>query len=49
MHLASKDQYLQRAVNAKVNVSTTNLTTVYTAPTGGDFDFAIIIIFEDSL
>ena len=27
MHLASKDQYLQRAVNAKVNVSTTNLTT----------------------
>jgi len=42
MHLASKDQYLQRAVNAKVNVSTTNLTTVYTAPTGGDFDFAII-------
>ena len=42
MHLASKDQYLQRGINAKVNVNTTNLTTIYTAPTGDDFNLAII-------
>tara|TARA_R100001594_G_C3970452_1_gene247668 strand:+ start:495 stop:857 length:363 start_codon:yes stop_codon:yes gene_type:complete len=42
MDLASKDQYIQRAVSAKLDVGSTALTTVYTAPTGGDFDFAIL-------
>ena len=42
MDLASKDQYIQRAESAKLDVGSTALTTVYTAPTGGDFDFAIL-------
>ncbi len=42
MHLASKDQYLQRAANSKVYLTSTGVTTFYTAPTGGDFDFAVI-------
>ncbi len=42
-HLASKEQYIQRATNAKLDVTgTASLETIYTAPTGGDFDFAII-------
>ena len=51
MDLASKDQYIQRAVSAKLDVGGTALTTVYTAPTGGDFDFAIldsILIGDDA-
>jgi hypothetical protein len=43
MDLSSQRQYIQRAVNAKLDVSgTASLETIYTAPTGGDFDFAII-------
>ena len=42
MHLASKDQYIQRATNSKVYLTSTGVTTFYTAPTGGDFDFAVI-------
>ena len=43
MDLSSQRQYIQRAVNAKLDVSgTTSLETIYTAPTGGDFDFAIV-------
>ena len=43
MDLSSQRQYIQRAVNAKLDVSgTASLETIYTAPSGGDFDFAII-------
>jgi hypothetical protein len=43
MDLSSQQQYIQRATNAKLNVAgTTSLETIYTAPAGGDFDFAII-------
>ena len=43
MDLSSQRQYIQRAVSAKLGVSgTTSLETIYTAPTGGDFDFAIV-------
>jgi hypothetical protein len=39
---ASKTQYIQRVTNAKISLTTTNATTLYTAPAGTDFDFAII-------
>lgn len=43
MDLSSQRQYIQRATNAKLDVSgTASLETIYTAPTGGDFDFAIV-------
>lgn len=42
MDLSSQRQYIQRAVSAKKDVTSTAQTTVYTAPTGTDFDFAII-------
>lgn len=38
----SKAQYIQRVTNAKLDLNTTNLTTVYTAPSGNDFDYVII-------
>ena len=51
MDLSSQRQYIQRAVNAKLDVSgTASLETIYTAPSGGDFDFAIvesILVTED--
>lgn len=50
MDLSSQRQYIQRATNATVDLSTTNPTHIYTAPTGNDFDFAIvesILITED--
>jgi len=40
---ASKNQYIQRVTNAKLAVGTTgSLQTIYTAPSGTDFDFAVI-------
>jgi hypothetical protein len=39
---ASKTQYIQRVTNAKISLTTTNATTLYTAPAGTDFDFAVI-------
>lgn len=43
MDLSSQRQYIQRAINAKLDVGTTgSLQTIYTAPSGGDFDFAIV-------
>jgi len=43
MDLSSQRQYIQRATNTKLDVSgTASLETIYTAPTGGDFDFAIV-------
>jgi len=36
MDLSSQRQYIQRAVNAKLDVSgTASLETIYTAPSGG--------------
>ncbi|MAD47923.1 MAG: hypothetical protein CMQ53_01070 [Gammaproteobacteria bacterium] len=39
---ASKTQYIQKVTNAKISLTTTNATTLYTAPAGTDFDFAVI-------
>ena len=39
---ASKSQYIQKITNAKVSLTTTGATTLFTAPAGSDFDFAII-------
>ena len=40
---ASKSQYIQRVTNAKLDVGTTgSLQTIYTAPSGTDFDFAVV-------
>ena len=48
--LSSNEQYIQRATNATVSLTTTDPTHIYTAPAGGDFDFAIIesiLVTED--
>ena len=42
MDLSSQRQYIQRAINATVSLTTKNPTLIYTAPSGGDFDFAIV-------
>ena len=50
MDLSSQRQYIQRAINATVSLTTTNPTLIYTVPSGGDFDFAIvesILVTED--
>ena len=33
MDLSSQKQYIQRATNAKLDLSSTGVTTLYTAPT----------------
>ena len=45
MDLSSQRQYIQRAVNAAQHFDNTNRNTVYTAPTGDDFNFAIVESF----
>ena len=48
--LSSNEQYIQRATNATVSLTTTDPTHIYTAPAGGDFDFAVIesiLVTED--
>ena len=42
MDLSSQRQYIQRAINVKYSFSATTQQTIYTAPSGGDFDFAIV-------
>ena len=42
MDLSSQRQYIQRATNVKYSFAATTQQTIYTAPSGGDFDFAII-------
>ncbi len=42
MDLSAQAQYIQRAVSVKKDITSTSLQTIYSAPTGGDFDFAII-------
>ena len=42
MDLSSQRQYLQKAINVKYSFAATTQQTIYTAPTGDDFDFAIV-------
>tara|TARA_R100001509_G_scaffold9413_1_gene5187 strand:+ start:4505 stop:4870 length:366 start_codon:yes stop_codon:yes gene_type:complete len=42
MNIAAKEQYIQRATNVKYSFTATTQQTIYTAPTGDDFTFAII-------
>jgi hypothetical protein len=42
MELSSKEQYIQRIEVAHALLTTTNLTTFYTAPSGDDFTCAVI-------
>ena len=42
MDLSSQRQYIQRATNIKYSFAATTQQTIYTAPTGDDFTFAII-------
>ena len=45
MDLSSQRQYIQRATNVKYSFTATTQQTIYTAPSGGDFDFAIVKSF----
>jgi hypothetical protein len=45
MDLSSQRQYIQRATNIKYSFAATTQQTIYTAPSGGDFDFTIIKSF----
>ena len=42
MDLSAQRQYIQRAINVKYAFAATTQQTIYTAPSGGDFDFAIV-------
>ena len=51
MLVTSIPQYIQGLANAKVDLTTTNATVLYTAPSGADFNASIIssiIVSEDS-
>ena len=51
MLITSIPQYIQGLTNAKVDLTTTNATTVYTVPTEADFNASVIssiIVSEDS-
>ena len=44
-------QYIQNITNAKLDLTTTNNTTLYTAPSGADFNASVvssILVSEDS-
>ncbi len=50
MDLSSQRQYIQRARNVTVDLTTTSETLLYTAPSGDDFDFVVIesiLVTED--
>jgi hypothetical protein len=42
MLVTSSPQYIQGLTNAKVELTTTNATVLYTAPSGADFNASII-------
>ena len=45
------ESFLQGATNAKVDLTTTNATTIYTAPSAATFNFSLInsiLVSEDS-
>ena len=51
MLITSIPQYIQGLLNAKVDLTTTDLTTLFTVPTTADFNAAIvtsILVSEDS-
>ena len=51
MLVTSIPQYIQGLANAKVDLTTTNATVLYTAPSGADFNASVvssIIVSEDS-
>ena len=51
MLITSIPQYIQGLTNAKVDLTTTDLTTLYTAPSGDDFNASVInsiLVSEDS-
>ena len=51
MLITSIPQYIQGLLNAKVDLTTTNLTTLFTVPSNADFNAAIvtsILVSEDS-
>ena len=51
MLITSIPQYIQGLTNAKLDLTTTNLTTLYTAPSGADFNASVvnsILVSEDS-
>jgi len=51
MLITSIPQYIQGLTNAKVDLTTTNVTTLYTAPSDADFNASIIssiLVSEDS-
>tara|TARA_R100001079_G_scaffold11277_1_gene5671 strand:+ start:168 stop:557 length:390 start_codon:yes stop_codon:yes gene_type:complete len=51
MLITSIPQYIQGITNAKVDLTTTNLTTLFTVPTDADFNAAVvssILVAEDS-
>jgi len=51
MLVTSIPQYIQGLTNAKLDLTTTNATVLYTAPSGADFNASIvnsILVSEDS-
>ena len=51
MFITSIPQYIQGITNAKVDLTTTNLTTLFTVPSDADFNAAVvnsILVAEDS-
>ena len=51
MLITSIPQYIQGVTNAKVDLSTTDLTTLFTVPSDADFNAAVvnsILVSEDS-
>ena len=51
MFVTSIPQYIQGLTNVKVDLTTTNVTTLYTAPSDADFNASIvssILVSEDS-
>ena len=51
MLITSIPQYIQGITNAKVDLTTTNLTTLFTVPSDADFNAAVvnsILVAEDS-
>ena len=51
MLITSIPQYIQGVTNAKIDLTTTNLTTLFTVPSDADFNAAVvnsILVAEDS-
>ena len=51
MLITSIPQYIQGLTNAKVDLTSTDVTTLYTAPSGADFNASVvnsILVSEDS-